>query len=74
VNDDELRVLVREAIARHAPGAGATASPASSSQARSFPADHASHFRYHLVNDTDACVIEPTVLCNHCGYCKSHGH
>jgi hypothetical protein len=22
----------------------------------------------------EACVIEPDVTCNHCGYCRSHGH
>jgi threonine dehydrogenase-like Zn-dependent dehydrogenase len=27
-----------------------------------------------VVNVGDACVIEPGVTCNHCGYCKSHGH
>ncbi len=21
-----------------------------------------------------ACLIEPTVRCNHCGYCQSYGH
>lgn len=36
---------------------------------------HASHAIYmQVVNDTGACVIEPSVPCNHCGYCKSHGH
>jgi len=20
------------------------------------------------------CLIEPAVMCNHCGYCKSYGH
>ena len=25
--------------------------------------------------DTDGpCLIEPAVMCNHCGYCKSYGH
>jgi threonine dehydrogenase-like Zn-dependent dehydrogenase len=27
-----------------------------------------------IVNGDDACVIEPGVACDHCGYCKSHGH
>lgn len=27
-----------------------------------------------LVNVGDACVIEPAVPCDHCGYCKSHGY
>ena len=25
--------------------------------------------------DTEGpCIIEPAVMCNHCGYCKSLGH
>lgn len=37
--------------------------------------DHASHARYmQLVNTSTACVIEEHVSCDHCGYCKSHGH
>jgi hypothetical protein len=20
------------------------------------------------------CIIEPAVMCTHCGYCKSYGH
>ena len=36
---------------------------------------HPSHHLYlTVVNTTDACVIEPSVTCDHCGYCKSHGH
>ena len=38
-------------------------------------ARHVSHAQYlTLINIGDACVIEPSVECNHCGYCKSHGH
>ncbi len=37
-------------------------------------ASHASHFRYALPGSGEACLIEPTVQCNHCGYCQSHGH
>ena len=46
-------------------------------QAAAFPAaaPHASHAMYiTLVNVGEACLIEPAVTCNHCGYCKSHGH
>jgi hypothetical protein len=25
-------------------------------------------------DEDGACVIEPTVRCNHCGYCLSYGH
>jgi threonine dehydrogenase-like Zn-dependent dehydrogenase len=36
---------------------------------------HASHAVYvTLVNSGEPCVIEPDVPCNHCNYCKSHGH
>jgi hypothetical protein len=35
---------------------------------------HASHFRYDLPGSGAACLIEPSVQCNHCGYCQSHGH
>ena len=36
---------------------------------------HPSHAIYlTVVNTGDACVIEPAVPCDHCGYCKSHGH
>jgi len=39
------------------------------------PSDHPSHFQYiTLINVGDACLIEPSVECTHCGYCKSHGH
>jgi hypothetical protein len=24
--------------------------------------------------DEGACVIEPAVRCNHCGFCQSYGH
>ena len=71
MNEQQLRALVREAVARHLSVAEhAAAGPQEASAAM-----HASHGQYlHLVNETDACLIEPSVLCNHCGYCKSHGH
>jgi hypothetical protein len=25
-------------------------------------------------DDDGACLIEPSVRCNHCGYCQSYGH
>jgi hypothetical protein len=33
-----------------------------------------SHQRYALPDSGGACLIEPAVTCNHCGYCQSHGH
>jgi hypothetical protein len=93
MNDQELRALVRDAVARHLrtgsseagnTGAAVTSSSfvpqsAPRSQLAHMPqpsqmAAHPSHVMYRIVNVTDSCVIEPTVACNHCGYCKSHGH
>lgn len=76
MKEQELRALVREAVARHlgdrddlpdSVEPALVAGPA--------PHVHASHAVYlHLVNTDDACVIEPAVRCNHCNYCRSHGH
>ena len=38
---------------------------------------HASHTMFTVPAGAETggpCVIEPTVACNHCGYCKSLGH
>ena len=74
----ELRTLVRAAIARHT-GEPAAAGPtmgsrASIAEVSSGWRGHASHGVYALVNTSEACVIEPSVPCNHCHYCMSHGH
>jgi hypothetical protein len=74
MTDDELRALVRAAVARHVGGASAARAPAATSD-RADWRGHASHGQYlTVINVGDACVIEPDVQCNHCGYCKSHGH
>jgi hypothetical protein len=75
MTEQELRVLVRDAIARHA-GQGAATAAASAPRPTTFH-QHASHGLFALPAgaDTDGpCVIEPAVQCNHCGYCKSYGH
>ena len=72
MNEDALRALIRESIARlggvqepyHEPVQAVPVSFLS----------HASHYRYDVPKSGDACVIEPGVTCNHCGYCESHGH
>ena len=71
MNDDELRELVRDAIRRRI-GRDADPSPGA-------PAfrEHASHVLLPLPRGGDgdgACLIEPSVRCNHCGYCLSYGH
>jgi hypothetical protein len=71
MTDQELRELVRGAIARRlAQGAGRMGD-----QAPSGP-PHASHLLLPLApgGEDGACIIEPLVRCNHCGYCLSFGH
>jgi hypothetical protein len=102
MTDEQLRALVRDAVARRLAAAAlpegarpcgpdAVAAPvespsrkpavtfspraASSSSAPTPWQHHPSHHVYlTVINTSDACVIEPTVSCDHCGYCKSHGH
>jgi hypothetical protein len=76
MNEQDLRAFVREVVARrlasHAGGA-----PAASPSCRVAPGahEHPSHALYvTVVNADEACVIEPGARCDHCGYCKSHGH
>jgi hypothetical protein len=84
MTDDELRALVRDAISRHLGGGqamrvalGTTAAPGTT--ARSDPAwrAHASFGKFLNLPGDEApgpCMIEPSVQCNHCGFCKSYGH
>ena len=78
--------MVRESIARHL-GSDTVRLPARRSSADNDRSEggkpdtthdraHASHQRLPLVSgDEDgACLIEPAVRCNHCGYCLSLGH
>jgi hypothetical protein len=69
MDEQALRAIVREAIARHlGTGSRALEPPPL------VPAGHASHYRYLLPESDGPCIIEPSVRCNHCGYCQSHGH
>ena len=78
MTDEELRAMVREAIARVQ--SGATTVPRQSHPLHlSHPlhASHPSHLAFTVPSGADAdgpCIIEPTVRCNHCGYCQSFGH
>jgi hypothetical protein len=79
MNDDELRLLIRAAIARHM----SASAPAATAQELRRDAGFAggqpvtmSFGQYRLerqAGDT-SCIIEPAVQCNHCGFCKCHGH
>lgn len=73
MTEQELRTLVRDAIAKH------TAAHAADPQLARPPATrlHPSHAVIALPVGSDGdglCIIEPAVACNHCGYCKSLGH
>jgi hypothetical protein len=70
MTEQELRALVRTAIARvHGT---APLEPSHLSHL-----SHPSHLMLAVLSGADIegpCIIEPAVLCNHCGYCKSLGH
>jgi hypothetical protein len=77
MTDDELRALVRDAINRHLapPAAGPIAAVPSAAVPpwRAHPS-----FGKFLVTSGDEeggpCLIEPSVHCNHCGFCQSYGY
>lgn len=90
MDEQQVRQLVRQAIARHLGGAPGLAAPAPSmapmppvrhAAPPAMPASveaavHASLVRFHLVRPAGEteCLIEPSVTCNHCGHCQCYGH
>jgi hypothetical protein len=81
MNDDELRQLIRAAIQRHVGGASQTAptlTVESTDTVRLKPDATLSisfgQYRLERAADDTMCIIEPAVQCNHCGFCKCHGH
>ena len=76
MTEQELRALIRESIARHL-GEGSSRVPAGAPEPAVPFREHASHNFLPLTRGGDgdgACLIEPSVRCNHCGYCLSYGH
>jgi hypothetical protein len=72
MNEQELRLLVREAIARQL---GHTRDASFDALPLSFLKGQLSHSQFEVPSGPDGtCIIEPSVMCNHCGYCKSYGH
>jgi hypothetical protein len=69
-DEDVLRALVREAVARRLQ----TDEGSPSAVKPLILTAHASHYRYSLPESDGPCLIEPAVQCTHCGYCQSHGH
>ena len=75
MNDQELREMVRESIARHRGGDAPARLTSDATHAAPHPT--AAFVRFPLVrggDDDGMCLIEPAVRCNHCGYCQSYGH
>jgi hypothetical protein len=78
MTDDQLRELVRDAIARHL---GPQAHAAANAQPTAAPLplwrSHPSFAKLLVadgVKEGGPCLIEPSVSCNLCGYCQSFGH
>jgi hypothetical protein len=77
LSEDELRALVRAAIAQHHERSTGLSPVAGAAEYAASWQSHASHGRFPVLrggDDDGACLIEPTVRCNHCGYCQSYGH
>ena len=69
MNEELLRQMVTEAVARRLERRGdAVDGPAVARRAREPLSLRAA------ARPDGPCLIEPTVQCNHCGYCESHGH
>jgi len=81
MTEQELRDLIHGVVARKLADQARSSnlrpgeSTAYHSDATGGCEQHSSHGLYvALVNVGDACLIEPSVSCTHCNYCKSHGH
>jgi hypothetical protein len=69
--------MIRDSIARHTGGAGSARPFGSAPDSVVVFNAHVSHLRLPVVRGSDedgACIIEPAVRCNHCGFCQSLGH
>lgn len=86
MDEQQVRLLVRQAIARHMgappvptpvarPSVSEAVAPALAMPASAASA-HVAFARFHLVRPAGEteCLIEPTVTCNHCGHCQCYGH
>ena len=72
MTEQDLRAIVRDAIAKHTSSANPMTTTASPT-----PSWTPAFALFAVPAGADSggpCVIEPAVACNHCGYCKSYGH
>ena len=74
MNEDALRALVRETIARVQTRGDLPVSDAPQLFDVINMTSHPSNYQYNLPPSDGPCIIEPGVPCNHCGYCQTHGH
>jgi hypothetical protein len=70
LNEDAIRALVRDTIARLQPREEAGGAAPRLLHLASYPGN----YQYDLPPSDGPCIIEPGVPCNHCGYCQAHGH
>ena len=76
MTEQELRALIRDAIAKAGVGKAVGRAEAPPYAAPSTRPVHSSHALFAMIpgDPEGRCIIEPGVACNHCGYCKSYGH
>jgi len=78
MNDDELRSLIRAAIQKHMGGEPAAPNVPTFRLKPDAPMMDVSlsfaQYRLERGAGETECLIEPSVQCNHCGFCKCHGH
>jgi hypothetical protein len=76
MNEDELRALIRQAVQKHLHSGSAEAPQVEPERRQTAPEVSISFGQYRLERapDDNMCLIEPAVRCNHCGFCKCHGH
>jgi len=77
VDDQELRAMIRASISRQL-GAGTVRGSSFGHDSHASVRAHASHAVLPLASGGDegdgACLIDPAVRCNHCGYGLPYGH
>jgi hypothetical protein len=86
MDEQAIRLLVRQAIARHlGPAAPAPLESGPAPAARQAPVpttpaaasdSHPAAIQFFVARPAGEthCIIEPAVTCNHCGYCQCYGH
>jgi hypothetical protein len=77
MNDEELRGLIRAAIQRHMsaePDGTGRLKPDAPAVVSAPVSISFGQYRLERAAGDTSCLIEPAVQCNHCGFCKCHGH